>query len=136
MGIGEGAADDAGARGMTTRHRLGGLDAAALVVPDARHPMRVLAAEDHPVFQAMLKTMLTKWGYQAVMARNGTDACRILEEQNAPRLAVLDWMMPGMDGVEIAVACAVPIVSPMYTFFSDGAYRGAGPDRGDGRRSG
>ena len=64
-------------------------------------PMRVLAAEDNPVFQSMLKTMLTKWGYQAVTARSGTEAWNVLESENAPRLAVLDWMMPGMDGLEI-----------------------------------
>jgi two-component system cell cycle response regulator len=64
-------------------------------------PMRVLAAEDNPVFQSMLKTMLTKWGYRAVIARNGTEAWRVLDSEDAPRLAVLDWMMPGMDGVEI-----------------------------------
>ena len=63
--------------------------------------MRVLAAEDNPVFQSMLKTMLTKWGYQAIMARSGTEAWRVLESEDAPRLAVLDWMMPGMDGLEI-----------------------------------
>ena len=62
--------------------------------------MRVLAAEDNPVFQSMLKTMLTRWGYEAVMARDGTEAWNILES-DAPRLAVLDWMMPGIDGVEI-----------------------------------
>jgi diguanylate cyclase (GGDEF)-like protein len=72
-----------------------------LALPPAAPPMRVLAAEDNPVFQSMLKTMLTKWGYQAVVARSGTEAWRILESPDAPRLAVLDWMMPGMDGVEI-----------------------------------
>jgi two-component system cell cycle response regulator len=64
-------------------------------------PMRVLAAEDNPVFQSMLRTMLTKWGYQAVIARSGTEAWHILQSDDAPRLAVLDWMMPGMDGLEI-----------------------------------
>ncbi len=63
--------------------------------------MRVLAAEDNPVFQSMLKTMLTKWGYEAVMARDGNEALGILQGENPPRLAVLDWMMPGMVGVEV-----------------------------------
>jgi two-component system, cell cycle response regulator len=63
--------------------------------------MRVLAAEDNPVFQSMLRTMLTKWGYTATIARDGMEAWRQLEAADAPRLAVLDWMMPGLDGVEI-----------------------------------
>lgn len=61
----------------------------------------VLAAEDNPVFQSMLRAMLTKWGYQPVMARDGKEAWRELDAEHAPRLAILDWMMPGMDGVEI-----------------------------------
>ena len=72
-----------------------------LALPSSAPPMRVLAAEDNPVFQSMLRTMLTKWGYQPVIARSGTEAWRVLESEDAPRLAVLDWMMPGMDGVEI-----------------------------------
>jgi diguanylate cyclase (GGDEF)-like protein len=64
-------------------------------------PMRVLAAEDNPVFQSMLRTLLRKWGYDAVIAQNGNEAWQILESEDAPRLAVLDWMMPGMDGVQI-----------------------------------
>jgi len=63
--------------------------------------MRVLAAEDNPVFQSLLKTMLTKWGYTAILARDGNEAWSALEAPDAPRLAVLDWMMPGIDGVEI-----------------------------------
>lgn len=63
--------------------------------------IRVLAAEDNPVFQSMLRSMLTKWGYNPVMARDGMEAWRELEGENAPRLAILDWMMPGLDGVEI-----------------------------------
>ncbi|MGD0775002.1 MAG: diguanylate cyclase [Candidatus Solibacter sp.] len=72
------------------------------LAPDASAPpMRILAAEDNPVFQSMLRTMLTKWGYQAVIARSGTEAWNVLQSDDSPRLAVLDWMMPGMDGLEI-----------------------------------
>jgi diguanylate cyclase (GGDEF)-like protein len=63
--------------------------------------MKVLAAEDNPVFQSMLRALLTKWGYDVVVARDGLEAWRILESAAAPRLAILDWMMPGMDGVEL-----------------------------------
>ncbi len=63
--------------------------------------MRILVAEDNPVFQSMLKNMLGKWGYQVTLADNGQDAWRILQQDPAPELAILDWMMPGLDGVEV-----------------------------------
>jgi two-component system, cell cycle response regulator len=63
--------------------------------------MRILVAEDNPVFQSMLRNMLSKWGYEIVMADNGRDAWRILQEDPVPNLAILDWMMPGLDGVEV-----------------------------------
>ena len=74
---------------------------AAQRVLDAQAPMKVLAAEDNPVFQSMLRAMLTKWGYEAVIARDGNEAWQALEAGDGPRLAVLDWMMPGLDGVEV-----------------------------------
>jgi len=67
----------------------------------AEKPFQVLAAEDNPVFQTMLRTMLTKWGYDVTMARDGTEAWEILRRDDSPRLALLDWMMPGIDGVEL-----------------------------------
>jgi two-component system cell cycle response regulator len=63
--------------------------------------MKVLVAEDNPVFQTMLRTMLTKWGYEVTIVRNGVDAWQALQVEDCPRLAILDWMMPGMDGVEV-----------------------------------
>jgi diguanylate cyclase (GGDEF)-like protein len=49
----------------------------------------------------MLRNLLKKWGYDPVIARDGNEALRILQSEDAPRLAVLDWMMPGTDGVEV-----------------------------------
>ncbi len=63
--------------------------------------MKVLAAEDNPVFQTMLRSSLRKWGYDALIARDGNEAWAALQGPDAPRLAILDWMMPGIDGVEI-----------------------------------
>src|SRR5437764_15259949 len=63
--------------------------------------MRILAAEDNPVFLSMLRGMLGKWDFDVVTARNGNEAWQILRSADAPRLAILDWMMPGMDGVEV-----------------------------------
>jgi two-component system, cell cycle response regulator len=70
-------------------------------VERAESPMKVLAAEDNPVSLTTLRGMLTKWGYQAVTASNGNDALRALEASDGPSLAILDWMMPGIDGVEV-----------------------------------
>ena len=63
--------------------------------------MKILAAEDNPVFQTLLRSHLTKWGYEVLMAKDGTEALQILEAEDGPRLAILDWMMPGMDGIEV-----------------------------------
>ncbi len=63
--------------------------------------MRILAAEDNPIFQSVLRSMLTKWGYDAIVVHNGIEAWQVLQSPDAPRLAILDWMMPGMDGVEV-----------------------------------
>jgi diguanylate cyclase (GGDEF)-like protein len=49
----------------------------------------------------MLRALLTKWGYDVVTVGNGMEAWQILESADAPRLAILDWMMPGMDGVDV-----------------------------------
>src|ERR1051326_4992847 len=66
-----------------------------------KSPMEVLIAEDSPIFQTMLRNMLEKWGYQVVVAGDGEQAWRRLQAEGGPRLAILDWMMPSMDGVEV-----------------------------------
>jgi len=63
--------------------------------------MKILAAEDNLIFQSMLRNMLTKWGYDVVSAGDGLEAWQILQSEDAPRLAILDWMMPGLDGPEV-----------------------------------
>ncbi len=63
--------------------------------------MRILIAEDDPVSRHLLETFLVKWSYQVVVATDGAEAWRILQQEDPPRLAILDWMMPSMDGVQI-----------------------------------
>ena len=63
--------------------------------------MRILIADDNPVFRTVLKSMLTSWAYEVVEASDGEEAWSILEGPAAPRIAILDWMMPKIDGVEV-----------------------------------
>jgi len=63
--------------------------------------MRILIAEDEAVSRRLLERKLLMWGYQVTVCSNGVDAWRALECEDAPHLAILNWMMPGMDGVQI-----------------------------------
>lgn len=63
--------------------------------------MRVLVAEDDPITQRLLRHLLATWGYQTVGANTGTEAWEVLRQPDAPSLAILDWMMPGLSGPEI-----------------------------------
>jgi two-component system cell cycle response regulator len=63
--------------------------------------VRVLVAEDDPISRRMLEAFLVKWGYGVVAAAQGEEAWGILQGNDTPRLAVLDWMMPGKDGIDL-----------------------------------
>ena len=49
----------------------------------------------------LLAHYLKSWGYQVTACRDGLEAAAILEGDNAPSIALIDWMMPGLEGVEI-----------------------------------
>ena len=53
------------------------------------------------VSRHLLQRLLTNWGFNVVTAKNGQEALSILEGENAPPLAILDWMMPKADGLEV-----------------------------------
>jgi diguanylate cyclase (GGDEF)-like protein len=63
--------------------------------------MKILIADDEPVSRQMLRGLLIKWGYDVVSAEDGNAAWECLSRPDAPRLALLDWMMPGQNGVEV-----------------------------------
>jgi diguanylate cyclase (GGDEF)-like protein len=63
--------------------------------------MKILIADDDPVSCRLLEKLLSKWGYQTITAHSGTEAWEVLQSEHAPRLVLLDWMMPGIDGLEI-----------------------------------
>ena len=66
-----------------------------------REASRILVADDDLVSLRVLQKLLEKWGHETVVARDGTEAWQALTRPEAPRMAILDWMMPGMDGPTI-----------------------------------
>ena len=63
--------------------------------------MRILIAEDGSLARTLLKSMLSKWGHEVVTTKDGEEAWEQLQEEDAPRLVLLDWMMPKMHGIEV-----------------------------------
>lgn len=63
--------------------------------------MKVLIAEDDAVSRRILEVFLEKLGYEVVVTTNGAEALEALQKPEAPRMAILDWMMPGTDGMEV-----------------------------------
>src|ERR1700746_3014407 len=63
--------------------------------------MKILIADDEPVSRQMICGLLTKWGYDVVSVEDGIAAWEQLKTPDAPRIALLDWMMPGKNGVEV-----------------------------------
>ncbi len=77
--------------------------------------MKILIAEDDAVSRRVLEATLVKFGYDVVVAGDGAQAWALLEGEDAPRLAILDWMMPELDGVEICRRLrGIPNVAPPY----------------------
>jgi PAS domain S-box-containing protein len=63
--------------------------------------MRILIAEDERMSRHLLENTLRGWGHDVVCGCDGAQAWEILQQKDAPQLAILDWMMPGMDGIEL-----------------------------------
>lgn len=61
----------------------------------------ILIAEDELITSEILESMLRQWGYTVIKATDGNEAWQILQQDNPPNLLLLDWMMPGMTGLEI-----------------------------------
>jgi len=66
--------------------------------------MKILIADDESISRRMLQGLLGKWGYEVVAAEDGDSAWEMLKAPDAPRMALLDWMMPGQNGVDVCRA--------------------------------
>ncbi|HEY6937224.1 MAG TPA: response regulator, partial [Terriglobales bacterium] len=62
--------------------------------------MKVLVAEDDAFYSRILQSVLRD-EYEVMIAEDGSRAWEMLQAEAAPRLALLDWQMPGLDGLEV-----------------------------------
>lgn len=63
--------------------------------------MRVLIAEDDLASRRILKKMLEQWDYEVTAVADGEAAMEVFRSPDPPRFAMLDWVMPGLSGVEV-----------------------------------
>ncbi len=63
--------------------------------------MKILIAEDDVTTRRLLEILLSKWGYEIVVTGDGKEAWHAMQATNPPQMAILDWMMPEMSGVEL-----------------------------------
>jgi len=63
--------------------------------------MKVLIADDDPVTREILASLLTTWGYDVLPAEDGHAVVGLFEQKDHPLLAVIDWEMPGISGIDI-----------------------------------
>ena len=98
------------ARSVESRRCLrGGLDATYGSAETRR--WKVLLAEDARFARNLLQGALAGWGYEVVLAEDGEQAWRALEGPDAPSVALLDWMMPGLDGLQVTRTRMPPTVT-------------------------
>ncbi len=63
--------------------------------------MKLLIADDSMTQRIMLQSITGKWGFTPILAENGEQALEVLGKDNSPHLLLLDWEMPGIDGIEV-----------------------------------
>src|ERR1700761_6454846 len=96
---------------------------------------RILIAEDDFASRILLEGVLTKWGYEVVVVEDGESAWKVLDSESGPPIAILDWMMPKLSGIDLCqrVRNRAFEVSPyivMLTARGEKADIGAGLDAG------
>ncbi|MDB5311502.1 MAG: copR [Gemmataceae bacterium] len=97
--------------------------------------MRILIADDDDVTRLALGAALARRGHEVVSTADGDEAWQALQAPDGPGLAILDWMMPGLDGVEVCRrARAVPGLRGLYVILLTS--RGGKDDLLEGLRAG
>ena len=83
---------------------------------DLKAHKRVLVIDDSPVYRRLMAGYLREWGFEVTAAENGAEGWKILGQPNSPNLVLLDWIMPGMDGVELCRKLRAQRSSDLYVY--------------------
>ena len=67
----------------------------------ATGPLRLIVADDSAVIRELLRRLLEGWGYEIHLAADGAEAWELLQSADVPTIAILDWIMPGIEGIEL-----------------------------------
>ncbi len=77
--------------------------------------MRILVADDSRIARMEICASLLGWGHDVVQAEDGTEALRVLRTDTSITIALVDWMMPGMDGIDVCRRLrAIPDIPYVY----------------------
>jgi sigma-B regulation protein RsbU (phosphoserine phosphatase) len=76
--------------------------------------MNVLIADDHETNRRLLRALLTADGYKVVEAANGLEALKIIQESTVPIVGLIDWEMPGMEGIEVCRQARAMETQPIF----------------------
>lgn len=78
--------------------------------------MKILLAEDSAVYRHLIGTYLKEWGFDPIIARDGDEAWSLLRHPDAPSLVLLDWVLPGIDGIELCRRIRGHAIPGTYTY--------------------
>ena len=78
--------------------------------------MQALVVDDSAVYRKLIGDHLRSWGFGVTLAETGSEAWRILEQPNAPKLVLLDWVLPDLDGIELCQRIRQAGSSSPYTY--------------------
>jgi phosphoserine phosphatase RsbU/P len=73
----------------------------AVVAAPSETGVPIIIAEDDPVSRELISTVVREWGFRTIVTRDGHEAMEAIRAQEGAAIAILDWMMPGMDGLQV-----------------------------------
>ncbi len=78
--------------------------------------IRVLVAEDSAVYRHLLSSHLQEWGFPFIIAKDGSEAWRFLQRPDCPKLVLLDWVLPDIEGVELCRRIRLADAEESYSY--------------------